>query len=145
MLILMDIFFQDPTDVPLPPEEIRIRDLRVEPLPDQCRVRVHLEVTPFLKGPNIEIQVLAENGNEVASLSIIESIDPVMDFTMHLQDEEPTGKFTLSTALYYYADEEHQVTDDSPSKEYELPPITEVQVVDRRQATFVLVNPPDTG
>ena len=68
-----------------------------------------------------------------------------MEFTMHLQDEEPSGEYTLSTAVYYYEDEEHQVTDDSPSKEYELPPLTDVQVVDRRQATFEVQNPPDTG
>lgn len=139
----MDIFFQDPTEVPLPPEEVCIRGLRAEPLPDQRRVRIHLEITPFLKGPNIEVQITAENGNEDASLSIIEYIDPVMEFTMYLKDEEPSGKYRVSTVIYYYEDKEHQMTDDSPSKEYDPKFLFNVKVVDRREAIFMIANPPD--
>ena len=45
----MDIFFQDPTDIPLPPEEVRIRELTAEPWPDGRRVRVYVELTPGFK------------------------------------------------------------------------------------------------
>ena len=71
---LMDIFLQDPADIPLPPDEVRIRELRAEPYPDQRRVRILLETTPFQQRPNCEIQVMDEAEKMVASLSIIESM-----------------------------------------------------------------------
>ncbi len=136
----MDIFFQDPSDIPLPPDEVRIRELRAEPYPDQRRVRIILEVTPFQQRPNCEIQVSDQNGNLVASLSIIESIDPKMDFTVHLNVEEPVGKFTVSSDIYYYEEEGPQDAPDSQpgSETHQLP--SRVNTVDRRQATFVIGN-----
>jgi hypothetical protein len=141
----MDIFFQDPNEIPLPPQEIRIRHLQAQPFSDQRRVRIHLEITPFQKRPNIEIQILNEDGKEVASLSIIESIDPVINLTMHLPGEDTSGVYTASTAVYYYPEGEHQETGEQPSKEYQLQSLTEVQVVDRQQATFTIGNPPTIG
>ena len=94
---------------------------------------------------NIEIQVLADNGDEAASISIIESINPTMEFTLHLKDEVPSGKYIVSTSVYYYEGEGHQAAGDSFSKEYQLQPLTEVQVVDRQQVIFTLTHPPETG
>jgi hypothetical protein len=51
----MDIFFADPSEVPLPPNEVRIRELNVEPWPDGNRLRVYLEVDPFQKRPNADL------------------------------------------------------------------------------------------
>ena len=50
----MDMFFADPNDPPLPPEEVRLRELRAEPWPDVLRVKVFLELTPFQKRPSAE-------------------------------------------------------------------------------------------
>ncbi len=102
----MDIFFQDPSDVPLPPDEVRIRQFRAEPWPDQRRVRVFLEITPFQKRPHGEIKIVDGSGEEVATLTIIEALDPKMDFTMHLRGAEPGGRFTASAIVYYYEPEE---------------------------------------
>ncbi len=136
----MDIFLQDPSDIPLPPDEVRIRELRAEPYPDQRRVRVSLEITPFQQRPNCEIQISDENGYVVASLSIIESIDPKMDFTIHLKVGDPVGTFTVSSDIYYY--EEEQTLDAPASKPegelHQLP--SRVNTVDRRQTTFVIGN-----
>ena len=137
----MDIFFQDPSDIPLPPEEVRIRGLRAEPYPDGRRVRILLEITPFQKRPNCEIQVMDQDENVVASLSIIESIDARMDFTVHLKTDEPSGEFTVSSELYYYEDE-----DTSPEPEgklHQLP--SRVNIVDRSQATFTLGSQSSSG
>ena len=97
----MDIFFQDPTAIPLPPDEVRIRELRAEIWPDNRRVRVFLEVTPFQKRPNGEVIITNPRGDEVASVSIIESIVPRIEFTMHLRGELPAGVYRLSATLYY--------------------------------------------
>jgi hypothetical protein len=137
----MDINFQDPTDIPLPPDEVRIRELRAEPWPDGRRVRILLELTPFQKRPNGEIQITDENGVEVASFSIIESIDYKMDFTIHLREGKPAGQFTVSTKIFYYRDEEspQEIDPKSTKEEFHLP--TDIMIVDRGQTSFQI----DTG
>ena len=97
----MDIFFADPTAIPLPPEQVRIVALQAEPWPDGRRVHVTLEVTPFLKRPNAELRMTDQDGDVAASISVIETITPKMEFTMHLRSPQLQGEFTLSARLYY--------------------------------------------
>jgi len=97
----MDIFFQDPTDIPLPPEEVRIRELTAEPWPDGRRVRVYIELTPFQTRPNGEINITNEEEQEVASVSFIETIDPKMQFTLHLRAPETPGDYSVNAIIFY--------------------------------------------
>ena len=111
----MDIFFQDPNAIPLPPDEVKIVKLRAEPWPDNQRIKVHLEITPFLKRPNGEISLTDAHGNQIASVDIIESIETSMDFTLHLRGVEPAGDFIVSALIYYLEDpfsSGEEVTDD---------------------------------
>ncbi len=134
----MDIFLQDPADIPLPPDEVRIRELRAEPYPDQRRVRIILEITPFQQRPNCEIQVLDENENLAASFSIIESIVAKMDFTVHLQGGKLNGEYIASADIYYYEVEDPQEAQDSKTEHetHQLP--SRVKVVDHREMTFII-------
>lgn len=138
--IPMDIVFQDPNDIPLPPDEVRIRGLRAEPFPDHRRIRINLQITPFQKRPNIEIVVTNKTEKESASLSIIESIDPKMEFTLHLKDDKPSGQYTVLSQIYYYEDDQNQEAKASQVEEgtHQLP--TKVKIVDHRQITFVIEN-----
>lgn len=97
----MDIFFQDPTAIPLPPDEVKIIDLRAEPWPDKQRVKVNLEITPFQKRPNGEIKLLDAQGHQVSSVNIIESIEAKMEITLHMRGAPPEGDFTVSAMIYY--------------------------------------------
>lgn len=111
----MDIFFQDPSAIPLPPDEVKIVELRAEPWPDKQRIRVHLEITPFLKRPNGEISLIDAHGVQIASVDIIESIETSMDFTLHLRGVEPAGDFIVSALIYYLEDKSgsgEEVADD---------------------------------
>ncbi len=91
-----------PPEDGLPPQEVRVQTLRAEPWPeDPRRVRIHLEMTPFRERPNIDVLIADENGDEVSSITIIESIDARMAFTMHLRGNYKIGTFTLSARLYY--------------------------------------------
>src|SRR4030042_6775942 len=63
----MDIFFQDPNEVRLPPEEVRLSEMHVTPLADGNRVKVYLELTPFIKRPNIEVIITSVSGKEAAT------------------------------------------------------------------------------
>ncbi len=93
--------FQPPEDG-LPPQQVKIQELRAEPWSeDGRRLRVHLDVAPFLERPNIEVSITNENGDELSSISIIESIDTHMTFTMHLRGNNIGGKLTLKASLSY--------------------------------------------
>ena len=80
----MDIFFPDPNDPPLHPEAVRLRDLRAEPSPDGRRVKVYLELTPFLKRPSAEVLLIGPDGSEAASTAILEAFSRKMEFNLHL-------------------------------------------------------------
>lgn len=92
--------YQPPEDG-LPPGEVRFLELRVEPWPDSHRVRVHMQITPFLERPNIEATITDAGSKEVANIHIIESIDDRMTFTMHIRSEEVKGPYSLTATLSY--------------------------------------------
>ena len=135
LLRIMDIFFQDPSDIPLPPQEVRIREFRIEPWADGRRVRVFLEVTPFQQRPNGEVRITDAQGVEVANISIIETIDPRMEFTMHLRTPEPVGPYTASATLFYSEPLPQPVEGEENSQPLELPSST---VVDQASTTFTV-------
>ena len=97
----MEIFFQDPGEIPLPPDEVRIRELKTEPWPDGRRVGVYLEVDPFQIRPNFDLVVTDARGQERGTVSIIESMTRKMELTMHIQGSETDGEYTLSAALFF--------------------------------------------
>jgi hypothetical protein len=127
----MDIFFQDPSDVPLPPEEVRIRRLSADPYPDGRRVRVYLELTPFLKRPNGEVNVFNLMGDEVASLSIIETIDPKMEMTVHLRGQDTSGEYRVEARVFYL----EEAAPQAGQEEIDLQDRKQI-VVDQAQANF---------
>jgi len=129
----MDIFFQDPTEVPLPPAEVRIRTLRAEPWPDGQRVRVYLEVDPFQRRPNAEVHITNPQAAEVASADIIETMNRKMEFTMHLRGEKLTGQYTTHVTLFYSEPEENEGETEGGEKEFPQQVIT---VVDEAEAHF---------
>lgn len=114
---MMDIFFNDPNDVPLPPDQVEIRQLSAEPNPEGDRVLVRFEITPFQERPNIEIDVHNAGGRNVASVSVVEAIENRMEFTLHIRQHEPEGSYTLCMQVFY--------ADLSTLDEPEGPPIKE--------------------
>ena len=127
----MDIFFQDPTEVPLPPAEVRIRALTAEPWPDGKRVHVYFEVDPFQKRPNAEIVIFDGNHEEKARLNVIETMDRKMEFTMHLRGANTRGSYAVTAVLYYNP----EVTEDEPGEGQEVPP-EEPLIIDRAITNF---------
>ena len=111
----MDIFFLEPDEIPLPPEEVRIRTLRAELRPDGIRVRLYLEVDPFQKKPNADIVITDPTGVVAADASIIEPMTRKMELTMHLRGDLPAGQYSVHARLYYSEIEE--TTDAEPLQE----------------------------
>jgi hypothetical protein len=131
----MDIFLQDPSDIPLPPEEVRIRKFQAEPWPDQRRVRVALEVTPFQKRPNGEIKIFDPDGEEAALLTIVETVVARMEFTVHLRGPSNPGEYTAKATVYYTEQEEQSEGGKLGEKEV-LPLPTGITVVDQAETRF---------
>ena len=97
----MDIFFTNPNDTPLPPDEIHIRKLEYQLYPDNRRVKVTFEISAFLKRPNIEILLTNQDGKQVSQFSVVEAIETNMDFTLHIRESNPSGTYTLTMNLFY--------------------------------------------
>ncbi len=81
----MEFFFNDPNIERLPPEKTRLLDLRADPNPDGKRIRVALELTPFLKRPYIELILADPAGREITSASIVEPNGWKLELTLHLR------------------------------------------------------------
>jgi len=133
----MDIFSQDPTAIPLPPDEVRIKALRAEPWQDNRRVGIYLEVTPFQKKPNGEVTITNPQGEVAAQASIIETIVPKMELTMHLRGPIASGAYTVSATIFYVQAPEGEA--DNPS--YFTDPDRRL-VVDKTQVVFEIQLPP---
>lgn len=97
----MELFFADPNETPLPPEEVRIRALRGEPWSDGRRVKIYLEVDPTQKRPSAELTILDPLGKQVASVSILESMTRKMEVNMHLRGQIDSGVYTLRAMLFF--------------------------------------------
>ncbi len=97
----MDIFFTDPNDVPLPPEDVRIRKFSAEPWPDKRRVRVYLEIAPFQKRPSGEIVITDAGGRQVAVANFIETMVANMEINLHLRADDTLGAYQIVAKLFY--------------------------------------------
>jgi hypothetical protein len=104
----MDFFFPDlnPAEegvVPVPPSEMRFLELKAEPVADDgpTRLRVYLETTAFRERPHFEVDLFDAQGEEIASVSIIEPLSRKNVFTMHVRGAQKTGQFSLKARLFY--------------------------------------------
>jgi len=127
----MDIFFQDPSEVPLPPEEVRIREFNASPWPDGQRVKVYLEVDAFQKRPSVQVNIRDAGGEVLTEVSIVETITRKMEFNMHLRQPKSRGQFKIEVTLYYQHFESVGETE-----EVEPQPAPERVVVDYKETVF---------
>ena len=97
----MDIPLVEPDDVPVPPPEVRFREVVVSPYPDRRRVRVRLDLTPFLERPDIDLLVQDEQGGPLASAAIVGTNEPSLQLTLHLPASVPAGPPTLISTIHY--------------------------------------------
>ncbi|QYK50625.1 MAG: hypothetical protein KF701_09530 [Anaerolineales bacterium] len=108
---MSDIFFTEAGQAPVPPQEVRIRELEAAPRTDGLRIQVRIDITPFQRRPNVEAMIVNEAGQPLATVSVVEAIDPIMEFVMHLRQERTPGRYTLK-ARVFYADVEAQQTEN---------------------------------
>jgi hypothetical protein len=98
----MDAFFLDPNIERLPPESTRLLALRAEPYPDGRRVRVGLDLSPFLQRPEIELTLTDPSGNPCGSASLVEPLGWKLELTLHVRAAAPVpGAYQLEAVLSY--------------------------------------------
>jgi hypothetical protein len=100
----VDLTFVDSEGIPLPREEVRLRDLSVTALADRRRVRVEIHITPFLERPNLEVILVAPGGEPISKISVVETDSADLSLTMHLRSEPQPGEYAVRGALSYEAD-----------------------------------------
>lgn len=142
---MSDIFFTESSEAPVPPDEVRIRALEAAARPDGIRIDVHMVLTPFQRRPNIEVSITNGVGREVAALSVVEAIDPKMDFTMHLRETRPTGNYTLAARVFYSDVEANAPANGDPPSVGEQISAGQIlkkakHMVDQREVQFEIEN-----
>ncbi len=127
----MDIFFNDPNVVRLPPEDVHLREVRITPQVDTGRVKIHLELTPFQKRPNISVSITSASGKEAARATILETMLTRLELTIHLREPDPGSEYTVETTVFY------QKIPQPGEEEVEIQ-LPEPMTVDQRKTTFIL-------
>ena len=130
----MDIYFADPSEVPLPPDEVRIRQLQAEPWEDGRRVRVYLELDPSQQRPNADLLIIDENEQIIAATSIIESIERKIELTMHLRSANPGGRYQLSATVFFA-----EIPEEPPAEQGQDP--VQKTIADQRRVWFEITQP----
>jgi hypothetical protein len=129
----MDIFFSDPNEIPLPPDEVRILDMGVKPYPDGKRIQVFLELTPFQQKPHGDVLIMDKDDNELAGISFIEAATTKFEMTLHMKSSDPDGEYIAAATLYYSIEVEDE--DDGEGKLIR----SEKKVVDHKTVKFTAV------
>jgi hypothetical protein len=127
----MDIFFQDQDETRLPPEQVRLIQNQITPLDGSGRVKVFLELTPFIKRPNIEITISNGSGKVIAHTSIVETMLRKLEITMHLRECVPGNEYSVETTVYYQKLPE-------PGNIPEVVALPDPMIVDHRTTMFIL-------
>jgi hypothetical protein len=97
-----NLFFFDSDEAPLPRDQVRITELTAQPYPDGSRVHMQVNITPFLERPSLEIYARKDGGPIVAEMSVIETMTPRLEFTLHIRGVESLpGDYSLRAELYY--------------------------------------------
>ncbi|OQX64831.1 MAG: hypothetical protein B5M51_02445 [Anaerolinea sp. 4484_236] len=100
----MEFFFESETNdsiARLEPRDVRILELSAEPYSDGKRVRVNFAMTPFKIRPHLDVTLNDPNGEQVATVSIIEPMNWKQEFIIHLRSERLDGNYKLSMRLFY--------------------------------------------
>jgi hypothetical protein len=127
----VDSLFLDTGEIPLPPDEVRIRTLRVDPLPNGRLVHVYLEVDPFQERPNVDLTISGNGGREVASTSIIESMERNIEIRLHVRGAVREREYSLK-AILFYTEIEGETTSEGEIKPFER------RVVDTAETSFTI-------
>lgn len=97
----MDLHFVDPSEAPVPPDEVRIREIKVQPTRGGSILNVQIHLTPFHERPSLEVELVDSDDRMLAHTSIIEVVNPSMEFNLHVRGKNGTGQHRLRVEVGY--------------------------------------------
>jgi len=97
----MEFFFPEDNLQRTSPEETRILSLTAEPYEDGRRVRVNIEISPFIQRPHLEFKLRDTEEQEISTASFVEPMQWKLEFTMHMRRKPAAGSLDLEARLYY--------------------------------------------
>ncbi len=98
-----------------PRDEIKIEKVTLSPYPDNRRIKVQVEVTPFRERPNLAIAIMDAENRQVASTDAIALMNFRTAYVLHLRGtDDPAGRYTVRVQLYYESPDEVQHAADTP-------------------------------
>jgi hypothetical protein len=109
-------FYDDPNGGPKAKGDVRFNRLGLYMYPENRQVAVGFDMTPFLEKPSIEVIITNEMGEEAASLTVIEAMQPNFSLIMNLRDKTPTDTEQVEAALYYHSLEDGRQLDHQIEK-----------------------------
>jgi hypothetical protein len=98
-------FYDDLDGGPRSREEVRLNKLGLYVYEDGRRVAVGFDMTPFLERPSLLVTITNVEGEEAASLSVIEAMEPHFNLTVHLRDDARLDPYTVEAIVYYVSKE----------------------------------------
>lgn len=93
-------------------KDVRLNELGLHVYEDGRRVAIGFNLTPFLERPSLLVRVTNANGDEAASLNVIEAMEPNFNLTMHLRDGNNIDPYQVEAFVYYVSESgERQISD----------------------------------
>jgi hypothetical protein len=115
-------FYDDPSQSQRAPQEVRISRMALAVHPDGRRVAVRLAITPFRQRPSIDLIVTNDRGEQAASITVIETLDPNLSLTVHLRDKQPGDHYDMRAELYYIFPDRGRVVVHSRTTAFNVTP-----------------------
>ena len=85
---------------PVPAAEIKIEGLGLNPL-DLRRVDVAVDLTPARDPVRVELAIVAPDGQEVSSTTLVHNRDWALDKILHLRRDAGPGEHVLHVGVFY--------------------------------------------
>lgn len=93
--------------------EIRILELSAQPYPDNRRVKVNFQLSPFLKAPNAAITMTNQENEQVAAANIVNIFNLENEITLHIPFHlSKPGGFSVHLTLFII-EEDHGGEEES--------------------------------
>ena len=87
--------------------DLEILDFSVEPYPDHRRVKVIFRLSYFQTPPNAALTLQNEEGEELASVEVINIIETENEFTLHIPaSHAELGKYQVKLTLFSLIEQE---------------------------------------
>lgn len=100
----MDLEFTEGPEAPQPPGAVRFLAVRAEPYADRRRIKLSYEVSPFQQRPSVEIRLLAPDGADLGSITVVDVVGARFSLTAHLRGDAPAATPVRVVSILGYDD-----------------------------------------